>query len=52
MDHMYAWLHGRLCAIQTTDVIVGYGIKQDCSAFHYVDLTYVYVYFIPAAPGT
>ena len=47
MDHVYAGLHGRLCVIQTTDNIVGFDLKQEGNAFHYLELNYVHVCFNP-----
>ena len=45
MDHLHAWLHGRLCAVQVYDTMVGYDLKQDGNAYMYLELQDVYLYF-------
>ena len=47
LDHLYAWLHGRACAIQPTDINVQYDVKQDGTAFLYLELENVFVFFNP-----
>ena len=47
LDNLHAWLHGRACAIQPADIKVEYDIKHDGTAFLYLELENVFLFFNP-----